>query len=118
MPAILLLPCCNANRGRAVVPNFPGGTLKLPIFRSLIFAALIFFARPLGKCAYIGVGADAIPSELTKDSLSAVTNAPVSRIKRPGCPWTEHGTVSAPFSSRRMGTLLNFSDAAIAPRLV
>ena len=34
------------------------------------------------------------------------------------CPRNEHGTVSAPLSSRRIGTRTNFWEAAAEPRLI
>jgi hypothetical protein len=36
IPLTLALPCRNVKLGNAVTPNFAGGVLKLPIFKSLI----------------------------------------------------------------------------------
>ena len=47
-----------------------------------------------------------------------VTNAPVSISSRIGWPRIEQGTVSAPVSSRCIGTRVNFSETAAEPRLI
>ena len=68
MPLILVLPCRKAKRGNAATPNFAAGTLKSPIFRSLICAALTLRVVPVGKCADSRVGAEEIPSDFKKVS--------------------------------------------------
>src|SRR5438093_13635829 len=118
MPAILLLPCCKAKFGREATPNFSGGALKPPMLRSLIFVALIRFDAPRPNCAEIRVGSDAIPTDLTKGSCNVVTKAPVSTSRRAGWPRIEHGTVRAPFSSRLIGTRVNFWEEATELRFV
>src|SRR3954452_1230148 len=49
MPPIFVPPCRKAKRGNAATPNFDGGTLKSPIFRSLICAALTRCVVPVGE---------------------------------------------------------------------
>ena len=80
--------------------NFSDGTLNAPMLRSSIFAALIRLDAPRANWAEIRVGSETNPSDVTKPSCSIVTNAPVSTSRRAGCPLIEHGTVSAPVSSR------------------
>jgi len=100
MPAILVSPCCKANRGNGATPNFSGDILNMPMLKSLIFAALIRFDASRPNCAEIRVGSAASPSDLTKPSCKMVTNAPVSSTRRVDWPRIEHGTVNAPRTRR------------------
>ena len=86
MPLIFVPPCRKAKLGNAATPNFADGTLKPPIFKSLICAALTRCVLPVGKRADIRVGSKDIPSDLKKLSGKVVTNAPVSMSNRPGRP--------------------------------
>ena len=85
IPLILVAPCRKAKPGSAAAPNFSGGTLKSPILRSLICAALTGLVR-VGKYADTRVGSEEIPSDLKNVSGKVVINAPVSTSNRPYWP--------------------------------